>query len=95
MVGSRTVTAIAGLVASLLASVALPWYFDSLVFFLFLPFVPFLFRRRRTGQGGTGRSGAEPDDAGPEPSVRECPACGFRTRRDDYEYCPRDGRRLG
>jgi hypothetical protein len=28
------------------------------------------------------------------PPVRECPACGFQTREGDYEYCPRDGRRL-
>ena len=27
-------------------------------------------------------------------SVRECPVCGFRTRDEDYDYCPRDGERL-
>ncbi|WP_246983208.1 hypothetical protein [Halorientalis marina] len=27
-------------------------------------------------------------------SVRRCPACGFRTRQEAYEYCPRDGERL-
>jgi hypothetical protein len=26
--------------------------------------------------------------------VRECPRCGFRTRDENYEYCPRDGERL-
>jgi hypothetical protein len=28
------------------------------------------------------------------PPVRECPVCGFRTRDEDYNYCPRDGHRL-
>jgi hypothetical protein len=28
------------------------------------------------------------------PPVRECPVCGFRTRDEGYEYCPRDGHRL-
>lgn len=28
------------------------------------------------------------------PAVRECPVCGFRTRDEGYEYCPRDGHRL-
>ncbi|WP_224269498.1 hypothetical protein [Haloprofundus salinisoli] len=44
MVRSRTLTALLGLVGSLLISALLWWYFDSFVFFLFLPFVPFLFR---------------------------------------------------
>ncbi len=78
MVSSRTLTALAGLVVSLLVSVVLWWQFDTLAFFLFVPFVPFLFR----GQGG----GVE--------SVRTCPTCGFRTADDDYDYCPRDGTRL-
>ncbi|WP_424016582.1 hypothetical protein ACOZ4N_11815 [Halorientalis pallida] len=80
MVGSRTVTAAVGVAVSLVVSVALWWYFESFVFFLFLPFVPFLFR-----DGGGG------DDA---ERVRECPECGFRTTADAYEFCPRDGRRL-
>ena len=29
-----------------------------------------------------------------ESGVRECPICGFRTRDDDYGYCPRDGEEL-
>ncbi|MEF8838213.1 MAG: hypothetical protein V5A18_01765, partial [Haloarculaceae archaeon] len=43
---------------------------------LFVPFVPFLFRRDG------------------EPDRRHCPACGFETTDESYEYCPRDGRRL-
>ncbi|WP_440010186.1 hypothetical protein [Halomicrococcus sp. SG-WS-1] len=77
MVRSRTVTAVVGLVGSLLVSALLWWYFDTVAFFLFVPFVPFLFRR------------GEPDEP-----VRECPACGFRTTDDAYEYCPRDGTKL-
>ncbi len=44
MTGSRTAIAVVGLIGSLLISVLLWWYFDSFVFFLFVPFVPFLFR---------------------------------------------------
>lgn len=29
-----------------------------------------------------------------ESAVRECPVCGFRTRDEGYEYCPRDGEEL-
>jgi len=85
MVGSRTATAAIGLLASLALSVALWWYFDTLAVFLFVPFVPFLLRR----------SGSDPDPH-PEldPEIRECPVCGFRTRNEEYDYCPRDGRRL-
>ncbi|MDG5775057.1 hypothetical protein VB773_16420 [Haloarculaceae archaeon H-GB2-1] len=81
MVSSRTATAAVGLVASLVVSVLLWWYFDTFVFLLFLPFVPILL-----GRGGG-------DDATPD-RVRTCSTCGFRTRNDDYEYCPRDGTRL-
>ena len=62
---------------SLLISAVLWWQFNSLVFFLFVPFVPFLFRGSRE-----------------EPSARQCPTCGFRTRDRGYEYCPSDGTRL-
>lgn len=31
---------------------------------------------------------------GEQPPAKECPACGFRTREGDHEYCPRDGHRL-
>ena len=77
MVSSRTITAVVGVVGSLLVSVLLWHYFDTLAFFLFVPFVPFLFRRSER---------AEP--------VRGCPVCGFQTRSEEYEYCPRDGTRL-
>lgn len=81
MVNSRLLTAGVGLVASLAVSVALWLYFDTFLFFLFLPFVPFLFR-------GVG------DDEHEGPTPRECPQCDFRTVNDEYDYCPRDGRRL-
>ncbi|MFC7154093.1 hypothetical protein ACFQPA_01305 [Halomarina halobia] len=79
MARSRTATAAVGLVGSLLVSALLWWYFDSFVFFLFVPFVPFLFRRPRREE---------------EAPPRRCPSCGFRTRNDAYEYCPQDGTRL-
>ncbi|WP_128223247.1 hypothetical protein [Halobacteriaceae bacterium SHR40] len=78
MVGSRTVTAVVGIVGSLLLSAVLWWYFDTLFFFLFIPFIPFLLR-------GSDRETRQ---------IRECPQCGFRTVEDQYEYCPKDGRRL-
>lgn len=81
MVGSRTATALAGLAISLLASALAWYYFDTLVLFLLVPFVPFLLRR----QGGEEAS---------VPPIRTCPTCDFRTRESDFEYCPRDGSRL-
>jgi hypothetical protein len=63
---------------SLLVSVAAYVYLDTLLLFLFLPFVPFLFR-----DGDEAASGG-----------RTCPECGYRTRATDHEYCPRDGTRL-
>lgn len=81
MVGPRTITALIGLGVGLLISVLAWVYWDTLALFVFLPFVPFLFRR----SGDARRE---------RPSVRECPACGFRTREPEFEYCPRDGRRL-
>jgi hypothetical protein len=80
VVDSRTVTAAAGLAASLLVSALLWWQFDTLAVFLFVPFVPFLLR------------GWSPDR--PEGTVAECPVCGFRTAEDSFAYCPRDGTRL-
>lgn len=80
MVSSRTATALAGLLVSLALSAALWYYFDSLLFFLFVPFVPFLFR----GSDGEGERRA----------VAECPVCGYRTADVEYDYCPRDGTRL-
>lgn len=81
MVGSRTATAAVFLVGSLLASLALWVYFDTVLFFLFIPFLPFLFR-------GLGKSEES------EQRVKSCSQCGFQTVSDEYEYCPRDGRRL-
>jgi hypothetical protein len=77
---SRTVTAVAGVVGSLLVSAVLWLYFETAVFLLFVPFRPLL-RGRRDG---------EPV----EETVRECPVCGFRTTETSYDYCPRDGTRL-
>jgi len=77
---SRTGTALVGLAVSLLASVLLWWYLGTLVAFLFVPFVPFLFR--------------DVGDETAEPTVDACPRCGFRTTEESFEYCPRDGTRL-
>ncbi|PSP32701.1 hypothetical protein BRC64_05750 [Halobacteriales archaeon QH_10_67_22] len=75
MVGSRTVTAVLGLVASLLVTAALWWYFDTLAVFVLVLLVPLLFRRFGDD---------EPD------IVQECPTCGFQGTSDAYDYCPRD-----
>ena len=80
MLSSRTATALAGLVGSVLLSAVLWWYFDTVAVFLFLPFVPFLLRRSERESR--------------EERLRTCPACDFQTRDDAYEYCPRDGTRL-
>ncbi|PSQ11861.1 hypothetical protein BRC93_03975 [Halobacteriales archaeon QS_5_70_15] len=82
MVSSRVATAAAGLFASLAVSAALWYYFDSLLFFLFVPFVPFLFRRA----GGV--------DTDRRPGAAECPVCGYRTVDPEHDYCPQDGTRL-
>lgn len=79
MVGSRTATAIVGLLFSLVVSVAAWMLFDTLLLFLLVPFVPFLFRRRTAEN---------------EVAIRECPVCGFKTRTQSYEYCPHDGAEL-
>jgi hypothetical protein len=103
MVGSRVVTALAGLAVSLLVSVAAWLYLDTLLVFLFVPLVPFLL-----GTAGRGAVGADTDtdpgahaditaDVGTaedRQSVLRCPACGFETRDPEFDYCPRDGRRL-
>lgn len=81
MVRSRTGTAIVGIVASLLVSAAVWYLFDTALFFLLVPFVPFLFRRK------TGRE-TSPSD------VSTCPVCGFRARDPSFEYCPYDGTEL-
>lgn len=74
-------TALVGLLASLLLSAAVWYYFHTFLLFLVVPFVPLLLRGR-DGVGGT------------RASVRECPACGFRTADPDVAFCPRDGTRL-
>ncbi|MXR19427.1 hypothetical protein [Halobacterium bonnevillei] len=79
MVSSRVATAAAGVLASLLVSVVVWKVFGVGLFFLAVPFVPLLFRERSSDS---------------EPTVHECPECGFRTRTPDFEYCPRDGTRL-
>lgn len=78
---SRYATALIGIALSLFVSALAWWYLDTVLFFLLVPFVPFLFLR-----GGR--------DATADPPVRECPACGFRTRAPSFAYCPRDGSRL-
>lgn len=81
MVDSRTLTAVVGLIASLLLSLVVYWRFDTLLVLLVVPFLPLLFRR-----GG--------DDPERTAQVRECPACGFRTADPEFTHCPRDGSRL-
>lgn len=81
MVGSRTLTALAGIVGSLLISAIVYVYTGSLLFFLVVPFVPFLF-----GSGGSERA--------EQPPVRECPQCDFVAHDPQFDYCPRDGSRL-
>lgn len=88
MVGSRTVTALAGLAASLLISAAAWVYLDTLLVFLFVPLVPLLLRGRGLGEG------PEPGGGREHRRSRRCPACGFETRDPDHDYCPRDGTRL-
>lgn len=46
MVSSRMATLLVGLGLSVAISVAAWWYFNTLLVFLFVPFVPFLFRDR-------------------------------------------------
>jgi hypothetical protein len=82
MVGSRAVTALAGLVASLAVSVAVWMYTGSLLLFVFVPFIPFLLSSSLRRDAGDHRPG------------KACPQCGFRTRDPEFDYCPRDGRRL-
>ena len=108
MAGSRTITALAGLIVGLTISLALTYYLGNVfVLFLFVPFIPFLFQwRRRTGSDGrtddTGHPNGEQwasDTANRRESrkrhgLRTCPRCGFQTRDREHRYCPRDGTRL-
>jgi hypothetical protein len=88
VVPSRTVTALAGVLFSLAVSAALWYYLDTLLFFLFVPFVPFLLR------GSSGDMDGTRERTGARPSVAECPVCGYRTADPEHDYCPRDGTRL-
>ncbi len=81
MIGSRTATALVVGAVTLTLSVLLYVYTGSFLFFLLLPFVPFLFR---------GRDETRTD---PRP-VFECSRCEFLTTNPEFEYCPRDGSRL-
>ncbi|MFB6106834.1 MAG: hypothetical protein ABEJ70_07665 [Halobacteriaceae archaeon] len=76
---TRLVTALLGTALSLAISAALWHWFGVPFAVLFVPFVPIFFWR----SGGEDR-----------PPVRECPACGFRTRDPAVQYCPRDGTAL-
>ncbi|PSQ41736.1 hypothetical protein BRD14_05780 [Halobacteriales archaeon SW_5_68_122] len=84
MARSRMLTALAGLLVSLAVSAAIYVATGSLLLFLVVPFVPFLFSRSLGGDG----------DERETPPVRECPECDFRARDPEFDYCPRDGRRL-
>ena len=84
MAASRTITALVGLVASLALSAAIYVATGSLLLFVFVPFIPFVLSRSLGGR----------EDEEEAPPVRECPECGFRARDPEFDYCPRDGRRL-
>lgn len=79
MVSSRTATALAGLAGSVVVSVAAWIYYDTLLLFLVVPFVPLLFRRQLSGE---------------RPPVKRCPVCGYETREPAFTHCPRDGTAL-
>lgn len=81
MVGSRTATAAVGLAASVAVSVGAWYYFDTLIAFLFLPFVPILF-----GRGGDDAPRRECPACGftsRDPSVAYCPRDGTPLERGD------------
>jgi len=81
-VRSRTVTAVVGLLGSVLVSLAAWQYFGSPVFFLFVPFVPFLFRSREEHSVRTCPScGFSTRD----PEVRFCPRDGTRLEGNQSE----------
>ena len=82
MVNSRIATAPVVGAASVAVSALLYAYTGSVLFFLFLPFVPLFFRNRTDAAEANERS------------TFECTRCGFATRNPEFEYCPRDGSRL-
>lgn len=75
---SRYGTALLGAVISIALSIVLWQVFGTALFFLFVPFVPFVLGQRRSA----------------ERTTRTCPNCGFRTEDPDGQYCPYDGARL-
>jgi hypothetical protein len=87
VVASRTATALAGVLLSLAVSAALWYYTGTLLFFLLVPFVPFLFP-------ASGGDGTRRPTAADRPTAVECPTCGYRTTDPEHDYCPRDGTRL-
>ncbi|MDL0122362.1 MULTISPECIES: hypothetical protein [Halobacterium] len=80
MVAARLATAAVGVAGSLAVSVVAWQVFDLPVFVLAVPFVPFLFRRRRGERSS--------------PRTRRCPECGFTTRTPSVTHCPHDGTEL-
>lgn len=80
MVSSRVATAVAGIIVSLLVSVLAWWYFNTLLLFLFVPFVPFLFHRTMDKPPVT-----RCPDCGFEtqnPDYSHCPRDGTRLREE-------------
>lgn len=78
---SRYASATIGLLASIAISVLAWILYDTILLFLLIPFVPWLFWRRSSGS--------------PSHRHKRCPRCGFTTADPDFDYCPRDGERLG
>jgi len=75
---SRVATAVAGLLVSLAVSLVLWYLFRTPAVFLFVPFVPFLFRRGRSPERRRCPAcGFETDEA----SVEYCPRDGRRLER--------------
>ncbi len=82
--GSRAATAAVSVVASLALSVLLWWYFDTLLLFLLVPFVPFLFRGQRDRRV---RECPRCQFETTSPEYEFCPRDGerLRERRDDTD----------
>lgn len=77
---SRLQIAIGGLILSVSISILAWMYWQTLLLFLVIPLVPLF--AYSIGQK-------------PAPAKKACPVCRFRTTDPSYEYCPRDGHRLG
>ncbi|MFP8952603.1 hypothetical protein ACLI4Z_06455 [Natrialbaceae archaeon A-arb3/5] len=80
MFPTRTVTALAGLAVSLLVSVAAWLFLETLLFFLFLPFVPFLFAR--TGDENPTRRCPRCSFETTDPDHEFCPRDGSRLQAE-------------